>query len=77
MSNARYASITKNHKAKFYVVVLNCRLRELMDGEDFRTEDLANAVGIGSSGVRMWYTGYDRPDIEKLPMICKYPQCRR
>ena len=62
----------KNRKAKFYDEVLNVRLRELMDGEDFRTEELANAVGIGSSGVRMWYTGYARPDIEKLPMICKF-----
>ena len=62
----------KNRKAKFYDEVLNVRLRELMDGEDFRTEELANAVGIGSSGVRMWYTGYARPDIEKLPIICKF-----
>jgi len=62
----------KNHKAKFYDDVLNCRLRELMDGREARTEELANAVGIGSSAVRMWYTGYARPDIDKIPAICKF-----
>jgi transcriptional regulator with XRE-family HTH domain len=62
----------QNRKAKFYDDVLNCRLRELMDGREARTEELANAVGIGSSGVRMWYTGYARPDIEKIPIICKF-----
>jgi len=61
-----------NRKAKFYDDILNCRLRELMDGREARTEELANAVGIGSSGVRMWYTGYARPDIEKIPNICKF-----
>ena len=62
----------QNRKAKFYDDVLNCRLRELMDGRDASTEELANAVGIGSSGVRMWYTGYARPDIDKIPDICKF-----
>ena len=62
----------QNRKAKFYDDVLNCRLRELMDGREARTEELANAVGIGSSAVRMWYTGYARPDIEKIPAICKF-----
>jgi len=62
----------KSRKAKFYDDVLNCRLRELMDGREAKTEELANAVGIGSSAVRMWYTGYARPDIEKIPAICKF-----
>jgi len=61
-----------NRTAKFYDDILNCRLRELMDGRDAKTEDLANAVGIGSSAVRMWYTGYARPDIDKIPAICKF-----
>ena len=60
------SSTVQNRKAKFYDDVLNCRLRELMDGREARTEELANAVGIGSSGVRMWYTGYARP------AICKF-----
>ena len=63
---------SQNRKAKFYDDILNCRLRELMDGRDARTEELANAVGIGSSAVRMWYTGYARPDIEKIPAICQF-----
>jgi len=63
---------SQNRKAKFYDDTLNCRLRELMDGREAKTEDLANAVGIGSSAVRMWYTGYARPDIEKIPAICKF-----
>jgi len=42
------------------------------DGREAKTEELANAVGIGSSGVRQWYTGYARPDIEKIPAICKF-----
>ena len=62
----------ENRKAKFYDDILNCRLRELMDGREAKTEELANAVGIGSSGVRQWYTGYARPDIEKIPAICKF-----
>ena len=62
----------KSRKAKFYGDVLNCRLRELMDGREAKTEELARAVGIGSSAVRMWYTGYARPDIEKIPIICKF-----
>jgi len=65
-------TISQNRKAKFYNEVLNCRLRELMDGREAKTEELANAVGIGSSAVRMWYTGYARPDIEKIPAICKF-----
>ena len=63
---------TENRKAKFYDDILNCRLRELMDGREAKTEELANAVGIGSSGVRQWYTGYARPDIDKIPAICKF-----
>ena len=43
-----------------------------MDGREAKTEDFANAVGISSSAVRMWYTGYARPDIEKIPAICKF-----
>ena len=62
----------ENRKAKFYDDILNVRLRELMDGREAKTEELANAVGIGSSGVRQWYTGYARPDIEKIPAICKF-----
>jgi transcriptional regulator with XRE-family HTH domain len=62
----------QSRKAKFYNDILNCRLRELMDGREAKTEELANAVGIGSSAVRMWYTGYARPDIEKIPAICKF-----
>ena len=58
--------------AKFYDDTLNSRLRELLDSRDTRTEDFANAVGISSSAVRMWYTGYARPDIEKIPAICKF-----
>ena len=61
-----------NRKAKFYDDILNCRLRELMDTREAKTEELANAVSIGSSGVRMWYTGYARPDIDKIPAICKF-----
>jgi len=61
-----------NRKAKFYDDILNCRLRELMDGREAKTEELANAVGISSSGVRMWYTGYARPDLDKIPIICKF-----
>jgi len=61
-----------NRKAKFYDDVLNCRLRELMDGREAKTEELANAVGIGASGVRMWYTGYARPDLDKIAIICKF-----
>ena len=61
-----------NRKVKFYDDILNCRLRELMDGREAKTEELANAVGISSSGVRMWYTGYARPNLEKIPIICKF-----
>ena len=61
-----------NRKAKFYDDILNCRLRELMDGREAKTEELANAVGIGSTGVRMWYTGYARPDLDKIAIICKF-----
>ena len=58
--------------SKFYDDALNCRIRELLDSRDTRTEDFAKAVGISSSAVRMWYTGYARPDIEKIPAICKF-----
>ena len=37
-----------------------------------KTEELANAVGIGSTGVRMWYTCYTRPDLDKISIICKF-----
>jgi transcriptional regulator with XRE-family HTH domain len=62
----------QSRTAKFYDDILNCRIRELMNGRETRTEDFAKAVGISSSAVRMWCTGYARPDIEKLPAICKY-----
>ena len=72
IQRSKTATKQQNRTAKFYDDVLNCRLRELMDGRDAKTEDLAKAVGIGSSAVRMWYTGYARPDIEKIPAICKF-----
>jgi transcriptional regulator with XRE-family HTH domain len=58
--------------AKFYDDALNSRLRDLIDSSNTRTEDFANAVGATSSAVRMWYSGYSRPDIEKIPMICSF-----
>ena len=58
--------------SKFYDDALNCRIRELLDSRETRTEDFAKAVGISSSAVRMWYTGYARPDIEKIPAICRF-----
>jgi len=63
---------SQNRKAKFYDDILNIRLRELLDGDGVRTEEVANAVGIGSSAVRSWYTGYARPDMEKISAICKF-----
>jgi len=62
----------KGRTSKFYDDVLNQRIRELLEGQEARTEDFANAVGISSSAVRMWCTGYARPDIEKIPVICKF-----
>jgi len=43
-----------------------------MDERKTRTEDFAKFVGISNSAIRMWYTGYARPDIEKIPAICKF-----
>ena len=63
---------TQNRKSKFHDDILNVRLRELLDDDGVRTEEVAAAVGIGSSAVRSWYTGYARPDIEKIPAICKF-----
>ena len=62
----------KVRTSKFYDDVLNQRIRELLEGQETRTEDFANAVGISSSAVRMWCTGYARPDMEKIPAICKF-----
>ena len=63
---------TQSRTAKFYDDVLNVRLRELMDGRKATTEEFATAVGTSSSAVRMWYTGYARPDMEKIPSICRF-----
>lgn len=62
----------QSREAKFYDDVLNKRLRDLMDSNNTKTEDFANVVGVSSSAVRMWHTGYSRPDIEKIPMICSF-----
>lgn len=62
----------QGREPKFYDDVLNCRLRELLDGRKTRTDDFAKAVSISSSAVRMWYNGYSRPDMEKIPEICKF-----
>jgi len=62
----------QSREPKFYDDVLNCRLRELLDSKKTRTEDFAKAVSVSSSAVRMWYNGYSRPDMEKIPEICKY-----
>jgi len=68
----RKQTTSQNRKAKFYDDILNIRLRELLGGDGVRTEEVANAVGIGSSAVRSWYTGYARPDMEKISAICKF-----
>ena len=69
---AKEQATSQGRTAKFYDDALNQRLRELMDTREVRTEDFANAVGISSSAVRMWHTGYARPDLEKIPAICKF-----
>ena len=58
--------------AKFYDDILNCRFRELMDDRETKTEELATVLGISSNAVRSWYTGYARPDMDKLPIICHF-----
>ncbi|MCL2189242.1 MAG: helix-turn-helix transcriptional regulator [Defluviitaleaceae bacterium] len=63
---------SQNRKSKFYDDILNARLRELLDADGVRTEEVADAVGIGSSAVRSWCTGYARPDIDKIPAICRF-----
>ena len=63
----------KNKKeSKFYYDAVNVRIRKLMDKEKTKTEDFANKIGISSAAVRMWYTGYSRPDIDKIPAICDF-----
>ena len=69
---AKKQASQQSRDSKFYDDVLNKRLRDLMDSSNTRTEDFANAVGVSSSAVRMWHTGYSRPDIEKLPLICRF-----
>ena len=69
---AKEQATPQGRTAKFYDDALNQRLRELMDTREVRTEEFAKAVGISSSAVRMWHTGYARPDIEKIPAICKF-----
>lgn len=69
---AKKQASPQGRDSKFYDDMLNKRLRDLMDSSNTRTEDFANAVGVSSSAVRMWNTGYSRPDIEKIPMICDF-----
>ena len=68
----KQATVQQGRTAKFYDDILNCRLRELMDGREAKTEELATALGISSNAVRSWYTGYARPDMDKLPIICRF-----
>lgn len=35
------------------------------------TEDFGKAIPISPQAVRLWATGYVRPDIDKLAIICK------
>jgi len=62
----------KKRTDKYYDDVLNSRIRELMDSNKTRTEDFANKIGISSAAVRLWYTGYARPEIDKISAICDY-----
>ena len=43
-----------------------------MDTRKTKTTDLAGYLGVTESGVRGWYTGFSRPDIDKIAAICKY-----
>jgi len=67
---------SQTRTAKFYDDIVNTRIRELMDEAKNKggslTEDFARAMRVSSSAIRTWYTGYARPEIDKLSAIARY-----
>jgi transcriptional regulator with XRE-family HTH domain len=64
--------VVKKRESKFYNDPINTKLRFLMDSRKTKTSELAKALGVTVSGVRGWYTGFSRPDLDKIPELCKY-----
>lgn len=60
----------KKREAKFHDFVLNTRLRDLSKRVDIN--ELASSVGVSVEAVRLWMSGYSRPDMEKVVALAKY-----
>lgn len=52
--------------AKFYDDVLNTRIRELLERNDISTKDFAQKLNVSTEAIRLWNSGYARPDINKI-----------
>lgn len=62
----------KKKSAKWYDSPLNSRIRELLHQNEIKTEDFARITGVSTEAVRLWCSGYSRPDIDKLIIIANY-----
>lgn len=52
--------------AKFYDDVLNTRIRELLERNNISTKDFAQKLNVSTEAIRLWISGYARPDINKI-----------
>lgn len=63
---------TKKKDAKFHSNILNVRIRALMESKQTKTEAFARALSVTPEAVRLWHSGYARPDIDKICLIAGF-----
>ncbi len=66
---------TQKKTAKFINNFLNVRIKELLQQERISAESLSKALDVSAEAVRLWLSGYNRPDIDKVCLIAKYFNC--
>lgn len=72
MKEKQEAIAKPKKEAKFYDNILNKNIRGLLNERKMKTEELAEALSVSSEAVRLWCSGYARPDIDKLLLISKH-----
>ena len=53
-------------QAQFYDDILNCRIRKLLQDNNMSNIEFAKKLNVTAEAVRLWTSGYTRPDMKRI-----------
>lgn len=65
----KQANKTKAKVSKFYDDILNIKIRELLKEKHISNKEFAQELNVSTEAIRLWTSGYARPDMSKIVAI--------